>query len=122
MARRPSGLGTGLPDDPGDLDVWLARVALTMAEHPLGSHAPCLNPECDQLVEHVTGRRTTLYCGSACRARTSTLRRNGRQQLVVLERLLAALPDDRDVERAELEHRASGVRFWLARLTAPPGD
>lgn len=118
--RFPSGLIRPLPsldEAEGDIGAWLARVVLAMDQQPVGTTAPCVNPECNGPVDRVPGVKfTTLYCSSTCRNRTSALRRSCQQQLEVIDALLEVTKFKQRVPRQELRERAAMIRWWLARL------
>lgn len=119
-AAYPSGLQRELPE-PDDGTAWPQLLDLALDDQPLGTLAPCLNPECDQPVtfDH-QGRSGTLYCSHSCRSRTSRLRALATQQLAAVDAALG--PQGRyrrGVPRTELRDRARHLRWWLARLTPP---
>ena len=117
-ARYPSGLGGRLPDDQGDVRAWLAQVCVFLDTEPLGSTAPCLNPECCGPVDRLpraTGP-ALQYCSSYCKNRARDLRRSAEQQLDVLTRLEKATAGKQAVPRQEIHERIAALRWWLIRL------
>lgn len=118
--RYPSGLGGRLPARGDDLNVWSARVALALPDQPLGSTAPCMNPECAGPVDRLTSTRgpLVLYCSRYCRNRAGALRRSAEQQLAVVDDLLSTKKAKGEY-RTELTQRRAMLRWWLARLRPP---
>lgn len=120
--RYPSGIASTLPDQPGgDPKVWAAQVVLAASATPLGQSAPCMNPECGGPVDYIPTHPGTppRYCSSSCRNRASALRVRARQQLDVIDRLLAATKGKHDVPRDVLLERARQLTWWLDRLDGP---
>lgn len=121
-ARYPTGLTRPLPE-PDNSDSWPRILDLALDDQPLGTTAPCLNPECDQDVDYDldTPGPGPLYCSHFCRSRTSDLRVRVTQQLKVIESALG--PDYRyvrGVPRAELRDRQRHLMWWQARLSPCP--
>lgn len=117
MARYLSGISSELPEPTGDTAAWLARVLVAIDEQPLGTSAPCANPECAGPVDYLgAGGPSPLFCSSSCRARASALRRRAEQQLEIIERLLGETRSKHGVPRDELRARANILRWWRARL------
>lgn len=119
MATYPSGLTRPLPE-PDDSDSWARLLDLAIDDQPLGTTAPCLNPECDQPVEYDLDAHGPgpLYCSHYCRSRTFDIRSRVTQQLQVIE---TALGDKhryaRGIPRAELRDRQRRLKWWHARLS-----
>lgn len=116
-ARYPTGLTGPLPE-PDDAAAWPQLLDLAIDDQPLGTMAPCLNPECDQPVTYDHDERTgPLYCSHHCRSRASRLRILATQQLAAVEAALGSQGRyRRGVPRPELRDRARHLRWWLARL------
>lgn len=64
MARYPSGLGVDFPPQTDDVRTWLARVSVAMDAQPIGTSAPCMNPECAGPVDYIGNGPSPLYCCS----------------------------------------------------------
>lgn len=119
MARYPSGI-TPLPGaDVDDVRTRLAQMMLAMDEHPLGTSAPCLNPECAGPVDYLGTGVWPLYCSNTCRSRASTLRGLAQEQLDLIERTLAEAHYKNSIPREELRRRSRLLGWWVARLAAP---
>lgn len=116
MARYPSGISSALPNPIGDTEVWLAHVLVAIDEQPLGTSAPCANPECSGPVDYLGTGAAPLYCSTSCRARASALRGRAEQQLMTIEQLLDETRYRHGVPRERLRARANLLRWWLARL------
>lgn len=116
MARYPSGIASALPEPSGDTAVRLAHVLVAIDEQPLGTSAPCVNPECGGPVDYLGTGVAPLYCSTSCRARASALRGRAEQQLTVIEQLLDETRYRHGVPRDDLRARANILRWWLARL------
>lgn len=119
MARYPTGLTRPLPE-PDNSDAWPRGLDLAIDDQPLGTTAPCLNPECVEAVDYDLDARGSgpLYCSHFCRSRTSDLRVRVAQQLQVIDTALG--PDyryARGVHRTELRDRQRHLMWWLARLS-----
>lgn len=117
MAIHSTGLTGPLPVPDGS-DSW-SRL-LDLDEQPLGSIAPCLNPECDESVEFDLDAQGpgTLYCSHYCRSRTSDLRSRVTQQLHVIETALGGkYRYARGVPRADLRDRQRRLKWWHAWLS-----
>lgn len=118
-ARYPTGLTSPLPT-PDSSDSWPRILDLAIDDQPLGTTAPCLNPECGQGVNYDLDARgpSPLYCSAFCRTRTSDLRIRVTQQLQVIESALSAhYRRTRGVPRTELRDRQRHLKWWHARLS-----
>lgn len=119
MATFPSGVTRPLPE-PDESHAWPRVLDLAIDDQPLGTTAPCLNPECDQAVEYDPDRHGPgpLYCSAFCRSRTSDLRTRVTQQLQVIETALGPkYRFKRGIPRTELRDRQRHLKWWHARLS-----
>lgn len=117
--RYPSGLGGhSLPPRQADAKVWAAQTALMIDQLPIGTTAPCLNPECCGPVDRLptTQGPLTLYCSKHCSSRASALRASAADQLAIVEEILERTKGQHGIPRKELNERATMIRWWLARL------
>lgn len=117
MARYPSGITPLQGADVQDPRVRAARMALEMDAHPIGSTAPCMNPECAGPVDYVGTGHLTLYCSNTCRNRAAALRGLIAQELELLEETLEETKHKQGIPREEYLRRARMLRWWAARLT-----
>ena len=120
--RYPSGLGGhSLPPRQADAKVWAAQTALMIDQRPIGTTAPCQNPECAGPVDRLpsTQGRLNLYCSKHCSSRASTLRTSAAEQLAIVEEILDRTRGQHGTPRKELKERAVLLRWWLARLRVP---
>lgn len=116
MARYLTGI-TPLPgDDVPDPHARLARMLLAINEHPIATTAPCRNPECGGPVDYLGHGKPPLYCSSACRARTSTLRHIATDQLDLITRTLEETTGRHGIPRDQLHERVNQLRWWLTHL------
>lgn len=117
MAHHPSGIHGPLPgDNVTDPRARLAQLLPAIDDHPIGTTAPCANPECSGPVDYLGHGRPPLYCSSSCRARAAGMRRDATQQLQLIERTLTEAHGMHGVPRDELRTRAKQLRWWLDRL------
>lgn len=119
--RYPSGLGgSPLPRRQADPKVWAAQTALVIDQMPIGTSAPCMNPECAGPVDRLPGTQgpPTLYCSKHCSSRASALRASATDQLAIIEEILDQTKGQHGIPRKELEERARMLRWWLLRLRA----
>lgn len=117
MARYPSGIIGPLPgDDVSDPEARLAQMSLEMDHSPVGTSAPCMNPECTSPVDYIGVGPPNLYCSTTCRTRASVLRQRANQQLAIIQRTLRDARGLHGFPRQELRNRARLLEWWLLRL------
>lgn len=102
--------------DVTDARARAVQIALEADVHPIGSTAPCMNPECAGPVDYLGTGAPVLYCSRTCRSRASTLSLLAKDELDLVERTLAETKYKTGVPRRELQERAHRLRWWLLRL------